>query len=267
MKYRTMLFGLLLLLTTATRASAQFMPYDSVELESPLLFSFEVVDTSSMFGGPDGNCAQFNAGGTCSLRFMAGSNAITMQKGQPIHIYWKIPSLAPGDSNVARIHLQNLGSDLMLHYETIFYVWEPSTLNTEAMSTIIVPDTGFNAVGIEVAADTGGNSFWLDAMVLVQSGTAAVGQAVHSQQPVLMNYPNPFYHASGTRVQINPPVAGNGMLSVTDALGREVARVPLGELNAGDQEASLMLDRAGVFFVRLFVDGSPVGAPLEISGE
>ena len=268
MKLRTLLFGLLLLLATTARVSAQVTSYDSVELESPLIFSVGTnVDTGSMFGISDGNCAHFGDGGECSVRFMEGNTAVTMQKGQPIHIYWKIPSLAPGDSNVAQIHLQNLDENFVLHADTAYIIWEPSTLNVEQMMTIIVPDTGFNTIGINIASDTGGNSFWLDAMVLVQSGTASVGQTVQSQQPVLMNYPNPFYHASGTRVQVHAPQAGIGVLAVTDALGREVVQMPLGELSAGDEEVSFALKQAGIFFVRLLVDGTPVGSPLEISGE
>jgi hypothetical protein len=268
MKHLAIFFGLFLIFAGAMRVSAQTVTYDSASLASPFVFAFSIQDDSAMLGNPDGTCAQFADGASCALRFMVATTAITMQKGDSIHIYWKIPSLAPGDSNVAQVQLQNLDENLKPHGDTAFLVLESSPLNVEGMSTIIVPDTGFNAIGIDVSSlQFGGNSFWLDAMVLVQKGTAGVVTASSFQQPMLANYPNPFYHSSGTHVEVHVPVAGIGVLSVTDALGREVKRVPMGELSAGDIEATLSLDRAGVFFVRLFIDGEPYGVPLEVSGE
>ncbi len=268
MKHQAIFFGLLLIFAGAMRVSAQTMNYDSASLGSPFIFAFGIQDTSSMFGNPDSICAQFADGASCSLRFMVATTSITMQKGDSVHIYWKIPSLAPGDSNVAQVHLQNLDQNLKPHGDTAFLVLESSPLNVEEMATIIVPDTGFNAIGIDVSSLlNGGTSFWLDAIVLVQQGTAGVARTSGSQQPVLMNYPNPFYHSAGTRVQVHVPAAGIGMLSITDALGREVERMPLGELNEGDMEASLSMGSAGIYFVRLFIDGEPYGAPIEISGE
>jgi hypothetical protein len=257
-----------LLLSLATRASAQTMPYDSASLQNPFLVNFGAIqDPTYMLGNPDGNSAHFTNGGECALRFRVDSSTLTMKKGQSIHIYWKIPSVAVGDSNVATIHLQNLDDNFVLHRDTSFHVWQPSVIATEEMETIIVPDTGFNTVAIGIATDTGGTSFWLDAMVLVQSGVAAVDQTAGFHQPILTNYPNPFYHTVGTHIQVHTAVAGLGMLSVTDALGREVTRMPLGELSAGEKDLDLQLECVGVFFVRLFVDGIPTGAPLEISGE
>jgi hypothetical protein len=267
MKFHAVFFGLLLVLATATRVSAQFMSYDSAALGSPLIFPNDIQDTLSMFGGPDGNCAQFVGDAECAVRFVVGTESIPIQKGDSIHIYWKIPSVAPGDSNVAHVHLQDLDESFILRNDLSYFVWESSPLNVEEMQTIVVPDTGFNTIAINVATDTGGNSFWLDAIELVQKGTASVARGISSGQPVLANYPNPFYHASGTRVQVHAPAAGIGMLSVMDALGQEVARVPLGAISMGDQDVNIALERAGIFFVRLFVDGAPVGSPLEISGE
>jgi hypothetical protein len=266
MKLQAVFLGLLLTFV-ATCAFAQIIPFDSAALGSPLIFPDNIQDTSSMFGGPDGNSAHFVGDAECAVHFVVGSMPITMQKGDSIHVYWKIPSIAPGDSNVAQIHLQDLDTNFILRNDVPYLIWETGPLNVESMATIIVPDTGFNTIGINIATDTGGTSFWLDAMELVQTGFAAVAQTIGVEQPVLLNYPNPFYHTSGTHVQVHAAVAGTGLLSVTDALGREVARVPLGALTAGDLVTNITLDRAGIFFVRLYVNGVPTGSPLEISGE
>ena len=121
------------------------------------------------------------------------------------------------------------------------------------MTTIKIPDTGFNSLQIGVAVNgneqPGADSCFIDAIVLVQTGnvTAGVAHAIGTQQPALMNYPNPFYHASGTRVQVHAPVAGIGILSVSDVLGREVINIPLGAISAGDENVSIALETRRVF--------------------
>jgi hypothetical protein len=135
------------------------------------------------------------------------------------------------------------------------------------MLTIIVPDTGFNAMSVSVVVDSGGNSFWLDAITLVQSGTAGVEEQHRAQEAVLASYPNPFEHSSRVAVHIDAPKAGRGELLISDALGREVERMPIGELQAGAQDVSIGLDRAGIFFARLLIEGAPIGSPLKLVAE
>jgi hypothetical protein len=120
---------------------------------------------------------------------------------------------------------------------------------------------------MSVAGDSGANSFYIDAMELLQSGVAAVGGSDAPGRFVLASYPNPFEHSSLATLHIDAPDAGRGELLVSDALGREVERVLIGELHAGGQDVNFALGRAGVFFARLFIEGAAVGGPLKLVAE
>jgi hypothetical protein len=199
---------------------------------------------------------------------------VTFDTGATMNVYWSRES---SDSCAMDIQFQFYNFSGTPVLGPTVHIVESGPEFVENMTTIHVPDSGYvgyNALVISVgsnpnAGQHGADSCFLDAIVLVQHGsvTESVGQSASSRQPILLNYPNPFYHSMGTHVRVNTPVAGVGVISVTDALGQEVIRLPLGELNPGNQDVSLTLTRAGVFFVRLFVDGTPVGQPLEISGE
>ena len=166
---------------------------------------------------------------------------------------------------MAFFNLQRLSDDLIPYGKDFtYYMKENIPVNTEDMVTIIIPDTGFNAISVSVAVDSGGNSFWIDAITLVQAGEAGVSGSSAPQQAVLESYPNPFEHASPVTVHIDAPEPGRGVLSISDALGREVERVSTGELYAGAQDVTVGMDNAGVFFARLFIDGVPVGGPLKL---
>ncbi len=266
MKLTVAFFGLLFFFIGST-ARAQ-TKYDSASIESPLIFAFGVTDTAYVLGSTDGMSAQFGNGGEIAGRLRVGSSVITMQKGQPLHLYWKIHALMPGDSNVGWVHLQRLSDDLKPYgNDTAFYIKESTPVDVEGMTTIIVPDTGFNAIAVEIAADSGGNSFWLDAVTLIQSGTAGVSEQLASREAVLASYPNPFEHASPATVHIDAPVVGRGELLISDALGREVERVPIGELHPGGQDVTVTTEHAGVFFARLLMGGVPMGPPLKLIAE
>ena len=258
-------FFALLFILSPLCASAQVIHYDSAALQEPWLYTFGASDTVLMLGNPDGNCAHFTGDAGVALRFRVGSQEITMQKGAAIHIYWKISSLTPGDSNVGIIRVQRVDDNLQPNgIDSIYHIKELTQVNVEGMTTIIVPDTGRNAIGVEVGADAGGNSFWIDAITLVQAGEAGVSGSSAPRQTVLASYPNPFEHASPVTVHIDAPNAGRGVLLISDALGREVERISTGELHSGAQEVTVGMDRAGVFFARLYIDGAPVGGPLQL---
>jgi hypothetical protein len=273
MKLLAVFFGLLLTFATVARVSAQSITYDSIPIDS-LITAPPNEYADSIEGFPDLRQARMGDADFFAVQFSPGQSHIpvTFQKGALLRVYWSRES---SDSCAAAIQFLYYDySGLPRVDDSVYQLFEGGPLNVMNMTTLTVPDTGFNALQISVdvngnAGQPGADSCFIDAIVLVQTGsvTASVAQNNGSEQPMLMNYPNPFYHTMGTRVQVHAPVAGTGLLSVTDALGREVARVPLGELAAGDLETNITLDHAGIFFVRLYVDGAPTGAPLEISGE
>jgi hypothetical protein len=270
MKIRALYFGLLLLLVMTTRASAQTVTYDSIPVDS-VITAYPPDYVDSILGAPDQKQSHLGHGDFYAVQFSdVEHHPVNFDKGAVIQVYWSRES---SDSCAVAIQFMNYNySGPPAIDTTIFEIFEGGPENVWHMTTITVPDTGFNALQIGVdlnrnIGQPGADSCFIDAIVLVQSGLASVARPLGAPQATLMNYPNPFYHSSGTRVRINTPLAGMGMLSVTDALGREVAQVPLGEVASGDQETSISVERAGVFFVRLYIDGTPVGAPLEISGE
>jgi len=275
MKLTIAFFGLLFTFMAASRASAQ--PYDSLAIGSIYYATTNylangVNNPSYMEGMPDGNSAHFVGGAEAiGMRFIAGDDSsVVMQKGDSLHIYLRIPrdSLLSVDSNVAFLELQRLDDNLHPKGDTTYYIKENIPADTEEMLTIIVPDTGFNAINVSVAAfDSGGNSFWLDAITLIQKGTAGVSEQLASREAVLASYPNPFEHSSRVAVHIDAPASGRGELLISDALGREVERVPIGELQPGGQDVSLAMNQAGIFFARLLIDGTPVGPPLKLVAE
>jgi hypothetical protein len=278
MKLRALYFGLLLFLAFGTRAAAQTTTYDTLTYNDiPIDSVFSVVPSDnldSVMGLPDTLQAHMGGSDYVAVQFAYGNQVVTFDTGATMNVYWSRES---SDSCAMDIQFQFYNFSGTPVLGPTVHIVESGPEFVENMTTIHVPDSGYvgyNALVISVgsnpnAGQHGADSCFLDAIVLVQHGsvTESVGQSASSRQPILLNYPNPFYHSMGTHVRVNTPVAGVGVISVTDALGQEVIRLPLGELNPGNQDVSLTLTRAGVFFVRLFVDGTPVGQPLEISGE
>jgi hypothetical protein len=251
-------------------AQAQIItPYDTLYLDTPFLVN-GVDYPALMTGRPDSTPAHFSGDAYSASRMTPwlGGPGITMAKGNTLVIYYFIPSSAqPTDSILGRLRLQSLDENFVLGEETDIIFREPGPKELEHEINITIPDTGFNAIGLEVATDSGGNSLWIDAVVMVQSGLASVAEAGQSYAPLLASYPNPFYRSDGTTLRVTSNAPGYGLLRIYDVLGNEVTQVPVGELTEGEQNVKIALDRAGIFFARLFVNGSPSGAPLKITSE
>lgn len=271
MKLRILLFGLLLTFAATSRVSAQFMPYDSLAIDTGFYVASQT-QLDSIEGIPNTTQAYMGGADAFPVQFWKGGKAVTMNSGDSLHVYWAREST---DSCAMDIAFETYDFTNPAGIPTLgptVHMIETGPLNVWNVTTVIVPGAGYNTLYLSVginpnAGQIGADSCFLDAIVLMQGGTASVAQSAVSQQPVLANYPNPFYHASGTRVQVHTPQAGIGMLFVMDALGREVMNVPLGAISAGDENVNVALEHAGIYFIRLYVDGTPVGSALEISGE
>ena len=269
MQLRTTLVILLLSITFAQRSTAQGTQYDSLGLNK-IVQAPGVDNPEATLGFADGQEVHVTGSLGILARYFVNEHSLTFQKGATIHIHWRRQSNNPPDSNVGLIHLQRLSEDFRESGDTTYQLNENlSPANEVEMTSIVVPDTGFNAIAIECDALHGGNSLWLDAIVLLQSGTAGVTSNGNSvkQLSVLSNYPNPFPHSASTLLHITSPETGQGLLFVTDMLGREVIQLPLGNLEEGGQDVKLILDHAGTFFTRLRINGTWVGVPLKITAE
>ena len=263
MKFTITLIGLLFFLASSA-AIAQTVPYDSLAVDT-IITGSGVSNPDNVKGNPDTRQATLTSSSLLSVQFAAGHDIVTLQKGATIHVYWLREA---SDSSAADIQF--------LHYDyntgiprlgPTVRIMELGDLNAEKETDMIVPDTGYNALQVTIAADTGAGICWIDAITLMQSGTAGVEEQLASREAVLASYPNPFEHSSPETVHIDAPVSGRGELLISDALGREVERMPVGELHAGGQDVSLSMNQTGIFFARLMIDGAPVGPPLKLVAE
>lgn len=264
----TIAFLALFLSSFVGKAKAQLVPYDSLAVNSLYGGAGNVPDADNIEGPPDDAVVTLGSTSFISAQFFAGSQLVTLQKGAEMHVYWL--RLNNTDSAAADIYFTEL-NDGVAERSTInpTRVMENTpTVNQLHETTIVVPDTGYNTLSITIGADTGASIAWLDAIILMQSGVAAVGEPSINVAPLLTSYPNPFEHGAMAKVEISAPTTGTGELVIFDALGREIERVPVGELNAGASEQSeIRLNRAGVYFARLQIDGVQVGAPLKLIAE
>ena len=279
MKYTLAIVGLLLMFGLAGRASAQVVTitYDSIPIDS-IFYAVNPIFIDSIIGPADHYQARMGGSDAFAVQFAAQNQgvyrAVTFDPDSAMDIYWSRES---ADSCAMDIQFQYYNFSGTPVLGPTQHIIESGPQNVSNVTEIRVPDSGYagyNTLYISVgsnpnAGEPGADSCFLDAIVLHQTGTimAGVTQSTASNVPLLQSYPNPFYHASGTRVQVNAPVSGNGELSMMDALGREVERVPIGELSAGSEQAALTPAMAGVYFVRLLIDGQPYGAPIEISAQ
>ncbi len=99
-----------------------------------------------------------------------------------------------------------------------------------------------------------------------------VGSSISTENPLAdiefrlrQNYPNPFNPS--TVIEFSAPTAGNASLKVYDVLGREVAVLLDGFVDAGNY--SIKFDAtvlgSGVYFYRLMVNGSSISRKMQIS--
>lgn len=268
MKFHVAFLAALFTFSVASRVSAQNIPYDSLAVNY-LITDAGIDNPENIEGLPDKAEITLMTSQFLGVMFQAGTQAVTFQKGAEIHVYWQRQLT---DSSAADIEFMAFDANLVpLKYGPTVRVMETGPPYESKETTITVPDTGYsgyNALSITIASDTGADNCSLDAIILMQSGVVdGVSEQLASREAVLASYPNPFEHSSLETVHIDAPASGRGELWVSDALGREVERVPIGELQPGGQDVSISLKGAGIFFARLMIDGAPVGPPLKLVAE
>jgi hypothetical protein len=264
MKFKAASIIILLTFTFIGRAAAQATPYDSLSVDS-LIGAYGVTNQNFVKGPVDGQEAIFGPSGSMSVQFAVNEHPVEFQMGAPVHIYWTTQT---NDSNGAWFQFVELDQDLRLvRTGPQVFINETGPLNEPRMMSIAVPDTGYNTLQISVAIDSGANSFYLDAITIIQHGFAAVSEGQKLQASSLESFPNPFLHSANTTLRVTMPVSGKAILSVTDMLGREVMQLPLGNRSEGEQDVKVTIDHAGIFFARLNVNGEWTGVPLRITVE
>ena len=117
-------------------------------------------------------------------------------------------------------------------------------------------------VGTPVVA----KSYMIDAVMLIQD-TDAPPVSVPSTRTLSAfglrtNYPNPF--EGTTNVSYSLEQSSDVQIAIVDLSGVEHARIDLGYQDAGQHSEPLNFTDRGIYFIRLFVNGIPLGSPLKV---
>jgi len=250
-------------------ASAQITtPYDSLAIDSVLTAS-GTDSPQNVEGLPDSKEATVSpSSGLLGVDFYVNGAPLRLQKGAQLHFYWEKLTSDSCGGFIAFIHLPDeVNPNYSAPSGDTALVMEGGEINQEQMTTLIVPDTAINNISIEVAAYEKATLFYIDAIIIDQGGKESVALQQNQSSVLLSSYPNPFYRAAGTTLHVTSNTEGNGQIRIYDVLGNIVEQAQVGELTPGEQAVKIALDRPGIFFARLFVNGQPSGEPLKITSE
>jgi hypothetical protein len=233
MKYLLSLF-LFIPLVFSSRNAAAFTPkIDSVYADS-IYQSYGITDVQAKgtLGKPDKQYATFAIGDLLDLAFKNShhSDIIPIKANSTLLIWGQIDKSV--DSSAGQV-----------------------TFNKFDISGSLVTSKRFI---------THAKSYLLDAIALIQdtippSSVLKQVALAHS----IVTYPNPF--TQSTTIHFELETQGDIQLVVIDGLGREVDRIQAGYLENGVHEIPFAIKTPGFYFVRLFVNGQPVGNPLKIT--
>ena len=149
----------------------------------------------------------------------------------------------------------------------------PPVILTGGLQTITIPTVpglgpkeGWQYIEITLAGNEKkhATSFFIDAVALVQDTVPPVSVPFQPSAPnAISSYPNPFI--ANTTIHFSLASGGDAQLLVIDGLGREIDHINTGYLESGVHDIPLAVRTAGYYFVRLFVNGEPIGYPLKIT--
>jgi len=219
-------------------------------------------DSAAMFGKPDGVYGTIAGSETLDIGFRKPDHINTQPiKGGSIILVWGKKDVSV-DSSAGQITFNffDIGGNLMSSNPIIL---------GDGINIIPVPTGTWVYIELSVYTDPPpkqlAKSYLIDAVALVQDTTTPTkGVVLNSAvSNSLASYPNPF--VTNTTIHFELQSEGETELSVVDGLGREVDRINAGYEASGIHEIPLAMKTPGLYFVRLFVNGQPVGNPLKIS--
>lgn len=262
MKYLIVLFLLSPLFLISRNTFAMAPKIDSVYADS--IYAVNAItdaQSKASLGKPDSNLVTFGNAALLDLMFRnhAHTKSILIKANTTLLIWGKKDNTV--DSSAGQVVLYKIADDGSIEYNSAKFILG------DGLNTIIVPNQDFSYIELSLA-DPGpvkhAQSYLFDAVALLQDTTSS--SAVSSQSsPVnlISSYPNPF--VGTTTIHFELKDAGEIELSVIDALGRETDRITPVFLESGIHEIPLALRTPGFYFVRLFVNGQPLGNPLKIT--
>ena len=265
MKYLIALFLLAPCFFASQNAEAMMIKIDSVYADSCYqdgIYNVSSSDSSMMFRKNDSVYGHLT--GNAPLLDMAfkkfKKDAIQPIKGGSTILIWGKKDLT-ADSSAGQI-IFNRYDELL----GMLITSKPIILE-DGLQSVLVPGGSWDYVELGLAGDfvKHATSYFIDAVAFVQD-TAAPTKSVPSRvQPisVLSSYPNPFL--TNTTIHFALLTEGEVQIAVIDGLGRQVDYINAGYLSDGIHDIPLAVKSAGMYFIRLFLDGQPVGNPLKIT--
>lgn len=223
-------------------------------------FAIDSVQSKAALGKNDNQYATFGNSALLDLKFKnhAGTGFLVIKAKSTLWV-WGKKDLSV-DSSAGQIVFANDDNG--------FFTSKPFILK-DGLNIIAVPDSDFTYVELSLAtpdphATKYAKSYLVDAVALLQDTTPVVSVPF---KPLLVrsisSYPNPFI--ANTTIHFELEAGGDIELAVFDGLGREIDRVQAGYLDNGIHEIPLAIRTPGFYFVRLLVNGQPVGNPLKIN--
>jgi hypothetical protein len=264
MKYLLSLF-LFIPLVFSSRNAAAFTPkIDSVYADS-IYQSYGITDVQAKgtLGKPDKQYATFAIGDLLDLAFKNShhSDIIPIKANSTLLIWGQIDKSVDSSAGQVTFNKFDISGSLVTSKRFIL---------GDGLNVITVPNEDWVYIELSLAdpidagSITHAKSYLLDAIALIQdtippSSVLKQVALAHS----IVTYPNPF--TQSTTIHFELETQGDIQLVVIDGLGREVDRIQAGYLENGVHEIPFAIKTPGFYFVRLFVNGQPVGNPLKIT--
>ncbi|MFI5262926.1 MAG: T9SS type A sorting domain-containing protein [Candidatus Kapaibacterium sp.] len=250
----------------AQKSSAMITKIDSVYADS--IYGGGVINVPQsqfILGKPDSQfCQMTGVGPTIDIAFRKSKRILvqTIKANSTILVWGRKDTTKGVDSSACEITFWF--DDGINAYNTQA---TPLVINKTGVNVIPVPGQDFTYAEITLAQNQfgkGATSYFIDAVALVEDTFPKVSVPIHSL-PVnsISSYPNPF--VSNTTIHFELETTGDVQLAIIDALGRETDHINAGYLENGIHEIPLAIRTPGFYFVRLFVNGQPVGSPLKIT--
>jgi hypothetical protein len=276
MKYLSAALFFLLIFGASRNAHAIIVKIDTAyadsiyygkDINGNYIGASNVTNPESSLGKPDDKVAAF--GESTALLDLAFRNyphtdTIHIRPNATLFIWGKVDKTV--DSSAGQVTLNRFD------FSGSLFTSKPFILG-DGLNIIQVPpgqDWAFLEFSLAAPVDHGSKnhakSYFLDAIAVVEDTSHPPINFVSNTTTLsgsMISYPNPFIE--NTTIRFTTETGGDAELIIIDALGREVDRVNAGYAESGAHEIPLAIKTPGFYFVRLFVNGQPVGAPLKIS--
>ncbi|MDP4219514.1 MAG: T9SS type A sorting domain-containing protein [Bacteroidota bacterium] len=263
MKYLILLILTSPLFLLSQKAEA-FGQIDSVYADSIYAdIAISITNPTAALKKPDHNYAQLTGiGPTMDIAFKKprSSKIQNIKANSKILIWGKKDPAA--DSSAAKVTLWFDDGSGIAYNTGATPVYFDDTLKV-----INVDGRDYTYIEVSLAqneAGKGATSFFIDAIAVVEDTTTPLAvRTAPSMVNAISSYPNPFF--ASTTIHFELETEGDIELAVVDGLGREVDHVNAGYLQQGSHEIPLAIKSPGFYFVRVLMNGQPVGNPLKIN--